>query len=367
MISKKLSIAFCISFLVILSSCGKADSQDIANTTTEIKVTTEKAVETSETPETSKEETTMYTTESNEETETEDTPYVPLSDSIDIVIEDGKATAGFNSINTVTSLSFYGTDAEQSIKDAIDLIGKMNNTLSVPDAKIDQDHFRIPEKDYSGDLKDLIDTANVYSQATDDYFSTKIKDNDGADSLNIRDIYKGFTANKLAEALSDKTKEELSGALITLGGNITIIGTKPNGKSWKVGIQDPNGEPGSHIAVVSVDEKLIDSFNADSLTVASKGTYSLSNDNSRVIDPKTGEIADSGIVASTVISDDGAMADAFGSAAIVMGYDKAVEFWKDSKYNFEMILIDKSGEIFITEGLKNNYKSDGKINIISKA
>ncbi|MCR5007693.1 MAG: hypothetical protein K6A76_03830 [Oribacterium sp.] len=47
--------------------------------------------------------------------------------------------------------------------------------------------------------------------------------------------------------------------------------------------------------------------------------------------------------------------------------EKAVEFWKDSKYTFEMILIDKSGEIFITEGLKNNYKSDGKINIISKA
>ena len=360
---KKLSIALSILLLIFSTSCSKASSQATESKATEAAITEE---QTTEIPETEETKEIKETVEKTEETETESANVPPLSESIEITVQDGTATAGFNSLYTVISLSFYGSDAENALKDTADLIGIMSYTLNTVGTEDDHDHLRIPDKEYSGVLKDLVDIANKYSSETNNYFNLKIQDENGVDSLNVRDIYKGYTANKITDELSDRSKEELSGALISLGGNATMIGTKSNGKPWKIGIQDPNGEPGSYIAVISVDEKLMDTFNGASITVASKGTYSLSNGNSRVIDPKTGQIADSGIVASTVISDDAALADAFGSAVVVMGYDKAVEFWKESNENFEMVLVDENKNIYVTEGMKDNLKSDGKLEIIRK-
>ena len=360
---KKLSITLSILLLIFSTSCSKASSQATESKVTETAVTEE---QTTEIPETEETEGIKETVEKTEETETESANVPPLSESIEITVQDGTATADFNSLYTVISLSFYGSDAENALKDTADLIGIMGNALNTVGLEDDQDHLRIPDKEYSGDLKELVDIANEYSEDTEEYFSLKLQDEAGEDSLNIRDIYKGYTANKLTDELSKRPEEELSGALVLLGGNATVIGKKPNGKPWKVGIQDPNGEPGSYIAVVSIDEKFMDSFNGSSLTVASKGTYSLSNGNSRVIDPKTGQIANSGIVASSVISSDAALADAFGSAVVVMGYDKAVEFWKESNENFEMVLVDENKNIYVTEGMKDNLKSDGKLEIIRK-
>ena len=360
---KKISIELCISLLILSTSCSKDASHNMVSKAAETVVTEER---TTETPETEETEGIKNTVEETVETETEAANVPPLSESIEITVQDGTATAGFGSLYTVINLSFYGADAENALKEASDLIGIMSNTLNTAGAEDDQDHLRIPAKEYSGDIKELIDIANEYSSETNNYFSLEILDDNSVDTLNIQDIYKGYMANKISNELSNRSKEELSGALISLGGNATIIGAKSNGKPWKIGIQDPNGEPGSYIAVVSVDKKYIESFNGTSLTVASKGTYSLSNNNNRVIDPETGQIADSGIVASTVISSDAALADAYGSAAIVMGHDKAVEFWKESNDNFEMVLVDKNKNIYVTEGLKDNLKSDSKYSLITK-
>ncbi len=49
-----------------------------------------------------------------------------------------------------------------------------------------------------------------------------------------------------------------------------------------------------------------------------------------------------------------------------MGYEKAVEFWKTGPYDFEMVLIDKNNAVFVTEGLKDNYSSDGYTEFISR-
>ena len=46
------------------------------------------------------------------------------------------------------------------------------------------------------------------------------------------------------------------------------------------------------------------------------------------------------------------------TALFVMGYDKAVEFYKSGKYDFEMALIDDNNKLYITEGLSNVFKKN---------
>ena len=46
------------------------------------------------------------------------------------------------------------------------------------------------------------------------------------------------------------------------------------------------------------------------------------------------------------------------TALFVMGYDKAVEFYKSGKYDFEMAIIDESNKLYITEGLENNIMNN---------
>ena len=61
----------------------------------------------------------------------------------------------------------------------------------------------------------------------------------GADQqIDFGGIAKGYTGQKLAELFQEYG---VSSALVSLGGNIQAIGTKPDGSSWKVGIRDPKG------------------------------------------------------------------------------------------------------------------------------
>ena len=61
----------------------------------------------------------------------------------------------------------------------------------------------------------------------------------GADQqIDFGGIEKGYTGQKLAELFQEYG---VSSALVSLGGNIQAIGTKPDGSSWKVGIRDPKG------------------------------------------------------------------------------------------------------------------------------
>ena len=169
--------------------------------------------------------------------------------------------------------------------------------------------------------------------------------------LDLGAMAKGYCADKVVEILKE---EGIESAVISLGGNVAVVGSNYDGQPWTVGIQSPFDE--SIYATVKASDKMI---------VTSGDYMRYFEQNGRryhhIINPKTGYPADNDLTSVTVIADNGAYADAISTALFVMGKDKAIEYWKNHK-GFEMILITKDGKIYCTQGVDIQTKNE--INII---
>ncbi len=165
--------------------------------------------------------------------------------------------------------------------------------------------------------------------------------------LDFGGIAKGYATDRMKQILEEK---EVKSAIISFGGNVLAYGTKPGGKAWKVGVQDP-ADANSLAAILSVK----DSF------VITSGGYQryFERDDIRyhhIIDPATGYPAKSGLISVTIVCDDGTRADALSTALFVLGEEAALKYY-DNYGGFEVLLINEKGELIITQGLKDHASS----------
>ena len=61
--------------------------------------------------------------------------------------------------------------------------------------------------------------------------------------LDFGGMAKGYTADELKKICQ---KYDIKSGIINLGGNVYVIGNKPDGTPWKVGVQNPIGSEGKH-------------------------------------------------------------------------------------------------------------------------
>lgn len=168
--------------------------------------------------------------------------------------------------------------------------------------------------------------------------------------IDLGSVAKGYTANRLVKLLSENG---VKSALLNLGGNVHVLGTKPDGALWKIAVADPAGD--GYVGVIEAADKAI----------VTSGEYErfFEQDGVRyhhIIDPATGHPADNGFLSVTIVGNDGVLCDALSTALFVMGSDKAAEFWKESD-DFEAIFI-ASDEIMVTEGLEDAFSPIGAYN-----
>lgn len=157
--------------------------------------------------------------------------------------------------------------------------------------------------------------------------------------LDFGGIAKGYVAGKIAEFIR---LSGASGAVINLGGNVTLSG---NG-THTVGIQKPFSDTGELAAKVEVTgERSV-------VTSGSYQRYFVSNGKlyHQIIDPETGSPAQSGLSSVTVISSDHTAADALSTALFVLGYQKGTELLKNTD-GVEAVFIDDQGNILLSDGL----------------
>ena len=147
---------------------------------------------------------------------------------------------------------------------------------------------------------------------------------------------------------------------ISLGGNVFVLGTKPDGSDWRVGIKDPQNEEALAVILPLRDAYAITSGGYERYFEENGKTYH------HIIDPSTGYPADSGLLSVTVVAADngpdwagagnGAMCDAFSTALFVMGEEQALDFWRNGGYDFDLVLVTEDGRVVITAGLADRFE-----------
>ncbi|SHH15591.1 FAD:protein FMN transferase [Thermosipho atlanticus] len=159
--------------------------------------------------------------------------------------------------------------------------------------------------------------------------------------IDLGGLAKGYALER-AYQIAKSADQECTG-FIEAGGDIRILGPKFGKDYWIIGIRNPRGTDS------------IDYIYLRSGAVATSGDYEryFIKDGIRyhhLINPKTGYPAD-GAISATVISDDAISADAYSTAAFVLG----VQNWLFvrtvfPKNNAEVFLVAPDQQIFKTDG-----------------
>lgn len=174
---------------------------------------------------------------------------------------------------------------------------------------------------------------------------------DKGTQLDLGAIAKGYASYRAAKLLTDAG---VTSANLSLGGNVHVLGTKPDGSNWKVAITDPN-DTSDYAGVLQVQ---------DTAVVTSGGYQRFFEQNGKVyhhiLDPTTGAPAQSGLISATVISQDDVLADALSTALFVMGSDKATAYWQNSKDAFEIVLITEDNRVLCSEGIADAFTPTSK-------
>lgn len=215
-------------------------------------------------------------------------------------------------------------------------------------------NYQVPEKETLTSLLDLVDASQIEFDST---ASTISFAKEGM-KIDFGGIAKGYTSSRLMELFRDCGIES---ALVNLGGNVQALGNKVDGTAWRVGIQDPNDES-AYIGGVSITDK----------AVITSGGYEryFEEDGVRyhhIIDPSTGYPADSDVCSVTIVSDDGTLADGLSTSLFIMGLDKATDYWRENSDQFDAILMTDDGDIYVTEGIEEQFFSDRSFQVIKKA
>ncbi len=101
--------------------------------------------------------------------------------------------------------------------------------------------------------------------------------------------------------------------LLEAGGDLVARGADPDGGAWPLGIEDPTGTV-EHLAVISVQNLAVatSSIGVHRWTLNGRSVHHL-------IDPRTGEPAESGLAAVTVAGPDPAWAEVWSKVLFVGG------------------------------------------------
>ncbi len=209
--------------------------------------------------------------------------------------------------------------------------------------------YHVPSEEELKDKLSLVDASKISIEEGEVSF-----EKDGM-QIDLGGIAKGYTSSGIMDIFDDYGVES---GLVSLGGNVHLKGKKQDGSPWKVAIQNPD-ETQDYLAVLEAgDVAVITSGGYERYFEEDGKTYH------HILDPETGYPADSGILSATVVTADGTLADALTTSIYIMGTDEAIEYWKASEDDFDMILYTDDGKLYVTEGIYGSITSPAGAQIV---
>ena len=159
--------------------------------------------------------------------------------------------------------------------------------------------------------------------------------------LDLGGIAKGFITDDLVFMLREAGCES---AMLSLGGNVYVLGESFRGDDWSVGVQDPNGAANDVIASIPAhDKSLVTSgLYERSFTVDDVLYY-------HILDPRTGYPVKTDLASASIVSDSSTDGDAHSTMLFLMGRDKALDFLNADE-RFSGLLVDMNDVATASDG-----------------
>ncbi len=301
-------------------------------------------------------------------------------------------------MDTVMSFTAYGKNSEQAVDAAVKEVQRLDELLSTgnPDSEVSAINTK-GSGTLSDDTKTILTEAMEIYRETDGLFDvtiyplmqlwgfptqeyhvpteselqkalTKVDASQiviegdqvtlgTGQQMDLGGIAKGYTSARIMEIYREYG---ITSGMVSLGGNVQTLGTRPDGKDWNIGIQNPDGQQGSLLAALPVENKAV-------ITSGGYERYFEEDGNTyiHILNPKTGYPADSGLVSVSIISENGMLADALSTSLYLMGKEKAAEYWRAHADAFDMILEDKDGILYVTEGISQEIQTDNTMIVLN--
>lgn len=139
--------------------------------------------------------------------------------------------------------------------------------------------------------------------------------------MDASSIAKGYMSDVVADFLREQGVENY---MVEIGGEVALHGVNPKGSRWSIGINKPTDDS------TQVNSELQDILYMSEGGVATSGNYRNfyykdGKKYAHTIDPHTGYPIQQDILSSTVIARDCMTADAYATAFMVLGKEKAME------------------------------------------
>lgn len=171
--------------------------------------------------------------------------------------------------------------------------------------------------------------------------------------LDLGAIAKGYMADEIHELFEE---EGVTTAIIDLGGNVFVMGGSPSrdGEFWNVGVQDPLGNRGESIGSTKQTNR----------SIVTSGIYEryLEVDGKiyhHLMDPDVGYPFENEIAGISIISDKSVDGDALSTLVFGLGLEAGLEY-VNQREDVEAVFISKDREVYLSEGLKDNFELTSK-------
>ncbi len=166
--------------------------------------------------------------------------------------------------------------------------------------------------------------------------------------IDLGSIAKGYIADRAGEFLLQRGA---TGGFLNFGGNILVLGPKPDGQPWRFGQQEPYAEFGTRFWAI---------LEATAGAFATSGGYErgVTVDGVRyhhLIDARTGYPVHNDVLTATVFAGNAMMADALSTTLFVLGVDAGVQLAQD--LGVGALIRTESGKVIHTQGFPFQFAS----------
>ncbi len=212
--------------------------------------------------------------------------------------------------------------------------------------------YRVPSEEELHTLLQYVDTSKITfdKEANTIVLPKQVE-------IDFGGIAKGYTSERVVQIMKEYGVQS---AMLNLGGNVQTVGTKMDGSMWKIAIKSPD-DTIPYLGILSIEEKAV---------ITSGGYERYFEEDGiqyhHIIDPKTGMPAQNGLLSVTIVCEDGTLADGLSTALYVMGKEDAISYWRKHSEEFDAVLLDDTGMLYVTEGLASSFSSKLQYEMIPK-